>query len=196
MYNWTNDIPNNTKKDFLNIIEYFNFKNKNNNEKVQILEIGAYTGISLINIVKLIPNSIGYGLDKWSNYNELNNVMYINELEIEKSFYSNIIKEKLDNRIFGIKSNSTSKLIDFIKNDIKFDFIYIDGSHLLLECYSDLTLSWQILKNGGILVIDDFLFEMDSILNSPFEAVNYFLKLYESNYKILLANYRIFLEKI
>ena len=37
-------------------------------EPIKVLEIGTYTGISLINIVKLIPNSIGYGLDNWANY--------------------------------------------------------------------------------------------------------------------------------
>ena len=194
MFNWTNDAPINSKENFLNVIEYF--KSKNINKQIKILEIGSYTGISLINIVKLIPNSIGYALDKWSDYNEKNNLMNIQDLQIEKSFNSNVARENLQNRIFGIKSDSTTKLFEFIKIKEKFHFIYVDGSHLLLDCYSDLILSWQILENGGILAIDDYLFEKDKVLDSPFEAVNHFLKVFEGQYKILHIGYRVFLEKI
>lgn len=193
MFNWTNDVPTNSKQYFLNVIDYF--KSKNKDKQTKILEIGTYTGISLINIIKLIPNSIGYGLDKWSNYNEIDNLMNLEDLQIEKSFYSNVSRENLQNKIFGIKSESTSKLIEFIRIGAKFDFIYVDGSHLLLDCYSDLILSWQILENGGILAIDDYFFEQDKILDSPFEAVNHFLKVFEGQYKILHISYRVFLEK-
>jgi len=193
MFNWINDLPIGHKQYFLDVIEYF--KSKNTDKQTKILEIGTYTGISLINIVKLIPNSIGYGLDKWSNYEEEGTLMNIQGLQVEKSFYSNIARENLQNKIFGIKSDSTSKLVEFIKIGAKFDLIYIDGSHLLLDCYSDLILSWQILENGGILAIDDYLFEKDKVLDSPFKAVNHFFKVFEGQYKILHIGYRVFLEK-
>ena len=79
-----------------------------------------------------------------------------------------------------------------------FDFIYVDGSHLLLDFYSDLVLSWQILERGGILAIDDYLYKKDdpNILNSPYQAVNHFLKVFENKYKLLSITYRVFLEKI
>ncbi len=65
MYNWTNDLPFGHKKYFLEIIDYFNNNYaKFKNDTIKVLEIGTYTGISLINIIKLIPNSIGFGLDK------------------------------------------------------------------------------------------------------------------------------------
>jgi hypothetical protein len=196
MYNWTNDLPEGSREIFLNIINYFN-GNSNTSDTVRILEIGTYTGISLINIVKLIPNSIGYGLDKWESYRENELLAQIDNLEIEKSFYNNVKNENMENKVFGIKGSSTNKLIEFIKNNIKFQFIYIDGSHLLLDCYTDLILSWQILDKGGILVIDDYLYKKDeNILDSPYEAVNHFLKLFENQYKILHMNYRVFLEKI
>jgi hypothetical protein len=195
MYNWANDLPLGTREIFLKIIEYFNINHID--QKTTILEIGTYTGISLINIIKLIPNSIGYGLDKWTNYEENALLTQIENLQVEKSFYNNIHKEGLSNRIFGIKSSSTDKLIEFIKNNVKFNFIYIDGSHLLLDCYTDLVLSWHILEKGGIIAIDDYLYKTDkNLLNSPFEAANHFLKVFKDNYKLLNMGYRIFLEKI
>ena len=64
-----------------------------NGENITILEIGTYTGISLINLVKNIPNSIGYGLDRWENYQENKLLTQIQNLGVEKSFYSNINSE-------------------------------------------------------------------------------------------------------
>ena len=195
MYNWTNDLPEGSKNIFLKMIEYFNINHIDMETK--ILEIGTYTGISLINIIKLIPNSIGYGLDKWQSYEENELLTQIDNLQVEKSFYNNIHNEGLSNRIFGIKSTSTDKLIEFIKNKVQFNFIYIDGSHLLLDCYTDLVMSWNILEKGGIIVIDDYLYKKDeNILNSPFEAVNHFFKVFKEQYKLLNIGYRIFLEKI
>ena len=195
MYNWTNDLPvgEGSRQIFIDVIEYFNTKNIFN---PQILEIGTYAGISLINIINLIPNSIGIGVDKWSSYDENNLLENMDELEVEKSFYNNIRTFGLQDRITGLKEDSTTTLIDFIENRQMFDFIYVDGSHLLLDCYSDLVLAWSILNKDGIMGIDDYLYKKDSILDSPFEAVNHFLRRYEGKYQLLHKSYRVFLQKI
>jgi predicted O-methyltransferase YrrM len=198
LYNWTTDSPYNSKNIFLEIINYFNtnYHKINKREQINILEIGCYTGISLINLVKAIPNSIGYGIDLWENYNENTILENLNNLKVESSFYHNIEVSGIKDRILGIKSRSTDKLIEFIKNGFKADFIYVDGSHLLLDCYSDLVLSWEILEKDGILAIDDYIYKKEEILNSPYEAVNHFIKIYEHKYKLLHTGYRVFLQKI
>ena len=198
MYNWTHDLPMGSKDIFLDTINYFNntYHKFNKKETIIILEIGSYAGISLINLVQAIPNSIGYGVDMWENYNENELLKNIDNLKVESSFYHNIEVSGLKERIFGIKSSSTNQLIEFIKNDFKADFIYVDGCHLLLDCYSDLILSWQILEKDGILAIDDYLYLKEDILNSPYEAVNRFLKIYEGKYKLLHKEYRVFIQKI
>ena len=53
MLNWTNDIPIGSKSIFLNILN--NFKNK----YCKILEIGTYTGTSIINMLNYLPESFG-----------------------------------------------------------------------------------------------------------------------------------------
>ena len=195
MYNWTNDLE---KGPFLNIIQYFNnnYHKVKNREKIRVLEIGVYTGISLINIINNIPNSIGYGVDMWASYNENNLLENMNNLEIEKSFYKNIKICDLEDRITGIKMKSTIALLNYIRKNETFDFIYVDGSHLLLDCYSDLVLSWEILEKDGILAIDDYYYKMETVLDSPFEAVNHFLKEHENKYKLLYMGYRVFLQKL
>ncbi len=212
MYNWTNDIPFNSKKIFLDVIQYFkdNYYKIKNDEVINILEGGSYTGISLINIVKEIPNSIGVGLDKWEDYIESNRnsnnngsgnnkvdiLFNIHHLGVKDSFYKNIATEGLEDKITGIKGDSYEVLSNMITDNKTFDFIYIDGSHLAFDCYSDLILSWKILEKGGIMAVDDYLYNKNNFLSSPFEGVNHFLKKFESEIKILHKDYRVFLEKV
>lgn len=199
MYNWTNDIH---KQYFLEAIDYFNenyAKNKiKHGEIIKVLEIGTYTGISLINIVKLIPNSIGFGVDRWINYDEITLLENMDELKVESSFYKNIKMEGLEERVKGIKGDSADVLFNMIQNVDSFDFIYVDGSHLAFDCYLDLVQSWKILNQGGLLAIDDYLYNTTAgaFVNSPFEAVNHFLKKYQNEMKILHKGYRVFLIKI
>jgi len=204
MYNWTNDLPFGHKKFFLEVIDYFNnnYTKVKNGETIKVLEVGTYTGISLINIIKLIPNSIGYGLDKWSNYIEgdsLNNVEILNnmdELEIEKTFYKNIAVEGLEERIHGIKGDSYEVLFEMMTEGKRFDFIYVDGSHKAFDCYSDLILSLKLLSKDGILAIDDYLYNSeDIVINSPFEGVKHFLNKFQKDFKIIHKGYRVFLQK-
>ena len=205
MYNWTNDLPFDHKKFFLEAIQYFNnnYTKVQNGKTIKVLEVGTYTGISLINIVKLIPNSFGFGIDRWSNYIEgdLNkNVEILNnmdKLEVEKSFYKNIAVEGLTDRIHGIKGDSYEVLFEMMKENKMFDFIYVDGSHLSFDCYSDLIISWRLLENGGILAIDDYLYNMEGdVVDSPFEGINHFLNKFQKEIKILHKGYRVFLQKI
>ena len=71
----------------------------------------------------MIPNSIGVGLDKWTNYieDDNNNKVEIldnmDELEIESSFYKNVAVEGLENRITGIKGDSYEVLFEMMKEN-------------------------------------------------------------------------------
>jgi predicted O-methyltransferase YrrM len=200
MYNWTHNLPEGGKEIFLNIISYFkqNYIKCKFKKQISILEIGTYTGTSLIELVKNIPNSLGVGVDMWSNYNENELLSVINNYGVKESFYNNINNYNLADKIYGIQMNSTNALLEFIADNKKFDFIYVDGSHLLLDVYTDMILSWKILEKNGILAVDDYLYKKDdeNILNSPYEGINHFLKVFKDKYKILNMSYRLFLEKL
>jgi predicted O-methyltransferase YrrM len=207
-YNWTNDAPYGHKQYFLEAIHYFNNNHARvkTGDPIKVLEVGTYAGVSLINIIKLIPNSIGVGIDKWSNYDETaakrkgaitDEITNIDDLGVEASFYKNIRAAGLEQQITGIKGDPYHVLFSMLKENRIFDFIYVDGGHLLLDCYSDLILSWRLLVKGGILAIDDYLYKTDeSSLESPFEGVNNFLKKHQNEVKILHKGYRVFLQKI
>jgi cephalosporin hydroxylase len=42
------------------------------------------------------------------------------------------------------------------KDVCRYDFIYIDGSHLAKDVLTDAVLAWQILEPGGYLAFDDY----------------------------------------
>jgi predicted O-methyltransferase YrrM/tetratricopeptide (TPR) repeat protein len=195
MYNWTNDVPQGSRNVFESVIQYFN--KTHHQHECRVLEIGTFAGTSLVKIVEMIPGSKGTGVDTWTNYNENENTTLsrIEETQVVKSFLKNVMKSGLETRIVGLKQESSIALLNMIKMDEKYDFIYVDGSHKLLDCYTDMVLAWKLLNKGGIMGIDDYLWNNTDVLNSPFEAVNAFLKKYEKELVVLSKEYRVFLEK-
>jgi predicted O-methyltransferase YrrM len=193
MYNWTNNIPLNSYNQFLQILYYIKWKNTG--KIINILEIGTYTGTSIIKILEILPNSQATVIDTWKNYNE-NNLKILSMIEennVEQIFYKNIEISNMKDRIKVYKGDSANILLNNIGN---FDFIYVDGSHKLLDLHLDLILSFNILNKGGILGIDDYLYNKEDIFESPYEGVNHFLEKYKNRIKILLKEYRVFIEKL
>ena len=197
MYNWTNDLPENSINDFLSVIDYVNQKKE---EKKKILEIGTFAGTSAIKLVELIKNAEITVIDMWEDYNESGGVEgtvdKIKENHIEQIFYKNIEKSGLHHLFTVKKGNSFDVLLDLNKKNSKFDVIYGDGSHTLLDSYTDILLSFELLEKGGVLIIDDVPFNKEDILNSPLKGVQYFVDKYRKRIRILKNGYRLFIEKL
>ena len=200
MYNWTNDLPPNcnARSTFEKVLSMFQDKT------CDILEIGTYAGTSVIEMLKLLPNARAVVVDRWESYDEkknnktISNIKNIEENKVEKIFYDNIKASGMENRIEAYKGDSKDVLM-YKLNDMRFDFIYVDGSHLCLDTYLDLVLSWKLLRVDGIMAIDDYLFKSDEVcseLDRPYEAVEHFMRKYEGDFEIVDKGYRVFLKKI
>jgi len=196
MYNWTNDLPENSISDFFAVIDYINKTLK----PKKILEIGTFAGTSAIKLVELIKNAKITVIDMWEDYNEQGGVEgtvdRIKENHIEQIFYKNINISGLQHLFTIKKGNSFDVLLSLIKSNNKFDVIYVDGSHTLLDSYTDIVLSFELLEKGGVMIIDDVPFNKGDILNSPLEGVKYFVEKYERRIRILKNGYRLFIEKL
>ena len=206
MYNWTNDLPNNDRfnnsyNDYLNILEYIKWKHTD--KEINVLEIGTYAGTSIIKILELLPNSKGTVIDSWKNYEENtygNGVACLKNIEnnnIEDIFHDNIKIAGINNmNVF--KGDSCNILMDMIANNMKFDIIYVDGSHTLMDSYTDLVLSFNLLNKGGVIGIDDYPYNYteNTKFESPFIGVEYFLEKFKSKFQVLHKEYRVFIEKL
>lgn len=203
MFNWTNNIPDNSIEDFSEIIDIFNNRFLLQNDKIQILEIGSWSGTSICALVKNIKNSFGTSIDMWENYEENENISYVKDLQVKESVLQNMKLYDIEDRIKLIQGDSKEQLFYLIKQNKSYDLIYVDGSHLLVDVIVDLHLSWNLLKSNGIMIIDDYLFNLDKLeYNDKYitETIKYsvdkFLKEKQGQYKLLKMNYRVFLQKI
>jgi predicted O-methyltransferase YrrM len=105
----------------------------------------------------------------------------------------------MESRVILIEQDSTIAMSDMIKNNVKFDFIYIDGSHKCLDVMCDIIQAWELLDVGGILGIDDVTWipkENYTNFDVPLDAVKLFYDKYCDRLKILENGYRLFVEKI
>jgi predicted O-methyltransferase YrrM len=192
MLNWTNDVPKGTKDSFIKALSLIP-----NNSK--ILEIGTYAGESIIEMLKIVPESTAVVIDSWENYVEYDNVVnrqisVNNSKQIEEEFYKNI--SSFQNRIKVLKGKSCDKLLELLLNRETFNFIYVDASHKCLDVYFDAIIAWKLLKIGGIIAFDDYRFSQSDTLNSPYEAIEHFKKIFQNDFVVIKEDYRVYLKKI
>jgi predicted O-methyltransferase YrrM len=84
-----------------------------------------------------------------------------------------------------------------------FDFIYIDGSHTAPDVLSDAVLAFPLLRVGGVMVFDDYLWSMEAPLqadplNMPKPAIDAFATIFMRKIRVLpdLPNAQCFVQKI
>jgi predicted O-methyltransferase YrrM len=78
-----------------------------------------------------------------------------------------------------------------------YDFIYIDGCHWTINVLEDAVLGFRLLKRGGIMAFDDYLWD-DPDWNQegrPREAVDAFLAIYAANIEVLHREDQVWLRK-
>jgi len=192
MLNWTHDVPQGTRTSFETTL-------KKLEKGAKLLEVGTFVGTGLVEMLNIVPDSTAVVIDPWENYDEHDNTLGIQtQVKVaefaESTFYKNTIHMK--DRITVMKGKSSDKLLELFMKQVLFNFIYIDGSHRCLDVYFDATIAWKLLKIGGVLAFDDYLFNKGDILNSPHDAVNYFLETIKEKYVLLHKGYRLFIKKI
>ncbi|MEA5620801.1 class I SAM-dependent methyltransferase [Cronbergia sp. UHCC 0137] len=67
----------------------------------------------------------------------------------------NVQNAKLDRFLKIYYEHSCYVLPQLIKQDKKYDLIYIDGSHLFEDAFLDAYFALRLLRSGGVMLIDD-----------------------------------------
>lgn len=82
-----------------------------------------------------------------------------------------------------------------------FDFIYVDGSYQAPDVLCDAVLAFRLLRVGGIMVFDDYLWGEElptgrDLLRCPKPAIDAFTNLYARKLRVLPAPlYQLFVQK-
>jgi predicted O-methyltransferase YrrM len=103
----------------------------------------------------------------------------------------------------GLSVHELSKLITTRKDHPGYDFIFVDGSHQAPDVLSDCILSFELLRRGGVMVCDDYLWSMEAPgkedpINSPKMALDAFTNIFRRKIRIIpnLPIYQLHLQKL
>ena len=87
----------------------------------------------------------------------------------------------------------------------RFDFVYVDGAHEAANVLSDLVLSFQLTRVGGLIACDDYLWHASqgivigaNPLHYPKVAIDAFALVYFDKLQPVLApsNYQFYFRKV
>ena len=108
--------------------------------------------------------------------------------------------DRTNNRVYKYKAASTEflagKLAHWVDGKNLYDFIYIDGSHTAKDVLTDACMAWPLLKQGGLMVFDDYLWgESRDILHRPRLAVDFFVNIFAESLDIVHIGHQFVVRK-
>ena len=160
---------------------------------VKILEIGSHEGRSAIWMLNNLCCLEGSSLTSIDSY-KVDDTTSPVETYTYKLFQHNMSlckeRKKFDQHI-GYSKDILPKLVE--QNKI-YDIIYVDGSHLMDDVFTDMTYSNQMLRKGGIMLLDDVGFNQNSV-QSVMGAIKKFLAEYPDLYTVILKEWQWMLKK-
>ena len=158
------------KKDGNFLLNHIRLKKPKN-----FLEIGVFHGVTSRNVCELLYSFHGNdfkftGIDLFVNdetllkdeyipkikfSNPLKTIYYKYIIRLDPYSYKSVLKllKKFEKNINIIKGNS-NKILKEIPS--KFDYVFLDGGHKYETVKNDLENLTQVVKNGGIILCDDY----------------------------------------
>jgi predicted O-methyltransferase YrrM len=188
--NWFETLA---KPNFENVIVPI-YKNK----PFKYLEIGSFEGASLHYLFNNCNDFTASVIDPFDNFNGTHDQLGVFKKNLEGYLH----------RIDITKGYSHLELHKF--QDDTFDVIYIDGDHTSKAALTDALLSFRLLKVGGYLIFDDYVWihddgshqipddsdpRLQNILN-PFVGINIFWQLHRDSFEIVVKNWQLILKRI
>ena len=175
------DHKNFSQKWFLNNFEIFTFfLPKDKSLKFDYLEVGCYEGLSSFYVLSEYKFVNAFFLDIWDMPNPNSKTLSPNFDLIEKAFDQNLSGFNFKK----MKNDSVISMRKLLKENVHFDFIYIDGSHNGEDILSDAIEAFKILKVNGLMFFDDFLQHDDNRILQSYVGIDKFLSLYSDYLKI------------
>ena len=129
----------------------------------KILEIGSYEGASACYLIQRLAQEFPieiHCIDPWISYYELSGYdMNAAESRFHQNTKHAIASVPHPVTLSVHKAYSKICLAQLLSQGYKnyFDFIYVDGSHNAPEVLTDAVLSFQLLRVGGVMAFDDYL---------------------------------------
>lgn len=163
----------------------------------KILEIGSFEGAAACYMIDTLAVKTGtpleiHCIDSWQGSLEyiegsFEDTRDINMAGVERRFHQNT-QLALQGASYPVdlivhKGQSSEMLARLIAEHNRFDFIYVDASHQAPDVLCDAVMAFQLLRVGGIIGFDDYLWFENSgkdrnVLRSPKIAIDAFTNIY------------------
>jgi predicted O-methyltransferase YrrM len=151
---------------------------------IRYLEVGVFEGRSLVWMLENIltdATARATGIDIFPG--DMKDI-YVSNLNISG---------------FADKVTTITGYSQFVLRDLppqSFDIIYIDGSHVACDVLSDATLGWLLLKNGGTMIFDDYLYGLDLPTDlRPQVSIDSFITAFRNSLDIVAHSYQVMVRK-
>ena len=117
-------------------------------------------------------------------------------IEANTAFDFNV--QPFADRLEKVKGTSWDVLRSFAAEGRQFDLIYIDADHRFDSILLDTILSWPLLRVGGFLVWDDYLWSRKEAQRrfDPKLALDTWLETRSPDVKVVFAGYQVCVKKI
>lgn len=168
----------------------------------RILEIGSYEGRSACFLIEKLSGPLEFHcVDTWEGGAE------------HKRIDMSLVKRRFDSNTKAAIANSKNEVnlkthigrSDTILSQMQveykdyFDFIYIDGSHVAADVLCDAVLAFRLLRSGGVMCFDDYLWKDEAAdpINCPKVAIDAFTLIYCRQLEVMaLPPTQLFVEKL
>jgi hypothetical protein len=116
---------------------------------------------------------------------------------IERVFRSNTNKARKPGQTLEVMPNlSFMALAELITQGRRYDFIYVDGSHDADAVLTDACMCFGLLKPGGIMLFDDYLWPYATdALSRPKMSIDAFVNMFTNRINIGIQNYQLSIQK-
>ena len=163
-----------------------------------VLEIGSYEGRSTAFMIELIGSSKRgevHCIDTWKGSVEhAKENMRVVEQRFDSNMKTAITRAANPVQLHKHKGSSLEILPLLLTQGFKnyFDLIYIDGSHQAPDVLFDAVNSFQLLRNNGVMIFDDYLWQMEEEgrqdhYNLPKPAIDAFFNIYRRKLQLITA---------
>ncbi len=122
----------------------------------------------------------------------------VDGMAIRAAFYN--ATRRFGTRVRCFPTSSLATLTEFVAHSGgtggHWDLVYVDGSHDSRDVITDMVLGFRLLKSGGILVADDYLWSYyDEPYRNPKPAIDFFLGAFAGQFNLIESGYQVSIQK-
>ena len=171
--------------------------------KLNVLEVGSFEGASttwILDHLMTHPGSQMTAIDTFEGgmeHLDADQVYIYDVSTLESRFRSNISKCEHVKKLRVMKAKSDDALLDLRREGARFDFIYIDASHVAIDVLHDAVTCWRMLDVHGAMVFDDVTWKgyMEDCYN-PRIAIKSFLQCVTQEAEAVETDFQMWLTKV